>query len=108
MGISAVQLFNCDSDRHTIYAWMYDFSTGFWQSKGSLAPQYDYYGSCPAAGSQPLTLSLQSGHYYELVATDPEDFVCGGQDDPSNPSCQRWSWVVLGSASGPVIPIGVN
>jgi len=108
MGIRGVQLFNCEVDRHTLFIWMYDFSAPGWQSKGSITPQYDNYGACPAAGSRPVTLTLQPGHYYQLVAADPAGFVCGGVNDPGNVSCQRWSWVVLGSSSGPLVPVSVN
>ena len=108
-GVSSVAFFNCHTDRHTVYIWTLDLTgRGSWQNQGELSLQYDGSGSWPAVDATPLRVSLQDRHQYRLIAVDPEGLTCGGQNDPSQVGCQRWSGVVTGASQGQVLPVIIN
>jgi hypothetical protein len=97
-GIAKILIHNCTDTRHTISIWTNDLTAGTgWKRQGDLAPQWDTSGSCPAAGAQPFSIQLQSGHQYEIVAVDGTS--CG-QDDPTILSCRKWVAQVVAGASG--------
>jgi len=100
-GVSQVALYNCHSDMRTVYIWVNDLTaqTG-WQQTDTLPPQYDG-GSCPAGNAQPVVISLANQHVYQIVAVDPEDLGCDGQNDPTIPSCQRLFKNEVGASNGP-------
>jgi hypothetical protein len=89
VGISSVTLRKDLADGHSVYVWLYDGSTGQWAIQNG--------GSLLASGSTG-TFSLQSGRGYVVEAIDPT--WCGGNNDPTNTDCIRWSQSFVGDANG--------
>ena len=102
-GVGQVALYNCHDQRRTVYIWVNDLTaqTG-WQQRDSLPPQYDD-GSCPAGNAQPVVISLANQHVYQIIAVDPENLGCDGQNDPTIVSCQRSITNAVGASNGPVV-----
>jgi len=107
-GYSQVGVYNCDSERRPVNVWVLDTGSGTgWQDKGTLSPQWDSSGSCPANG-QPKVVTLQDQHAYWIVAVDPSNVTCDGNNDPTRPGCRRSEVFVRGSSTGGALPIIVN
>jgi hypothetical protein len=105
IGWSKVALYNCNSDMRTVYIWVNDLTaqTGWQQVAPPLPSQYDGDGPCgPGTGAQPKVISLANQHEYQIVAVDPEDIECDGQNDPTIGSCARWGTSAIGLSNGPV------
>jgi hypothetical protein len=107
-GLSAMTIYNCHSDNHSVHVWVLDQAadgTVSSRDRGTLAVQYEdpdnapLRGACPAAGSEPVDLAFTDGHHYQVIITDPEAIGCPG-NDPDVPACHR-RWVdVTGNSHG--------
>jgi len=99
-GVKTEQVFNCSVDQQPVEVWIEDQTAGGgFVDLGSLAEQYGP-GGCPAPGSVPGTLSPQSGHSYELVATDSALSGCDAGNDPQEGQCQKMIVHFVGDANG--------
>ena len=99
-GSNKFVLYNCTAERHTVYVWLSDQTASTGKQVGTLNPQYDASGSCPAGGSGPLEVPLTDGHVYQLVVVDTGLIGCGG-NDPTNVSCRKLvSPIVAGDKNG--------
>ena len=74
--------------------WLADATS--WHNMGALAP-----------GASPITIPLQSGQNYRVVAINSDLSICNGNIDPTNQSadCQYYSWSPFPGASngGPLM-----
>ena len=86
----SLELTNCTTDRYRTIFWRRNLTSGGrWSEVGSLAPQYNTFGTCPHAGSDYITIELpQDGHVYDVVAVTPESIGCG-RNDPNTAACVR-------------------
>ncbi len=102
-GVSAVRIYNCHTDRRTVYLWMCDYNepSAGWKSLGSFSDQYNEWDVCPA-GNEPMPIDLKDGHLYLIVAVDPGAIGAEGSNDPELLACRRWAVQVLGDKDGPV------
>jgi|SRR5262245_25809420 len=107
-GYSGVNVFNCNSDEHTVYIWTRDVTNSSWEQRDE-APSLWNGGSCPGS-MMPVNVPLQDGHSFWWVVVDPEMFGCGGQNDPTNPFCQRqyFTQPLRGNANGHFLRLLVN
>jgi hypothetical protein len=106
-GVSQLQVFNCNVDRHTVYLWMRDVTAGTqWSQVGSIPAQYDGSGTCPGAGASafavPASGTFKSGHLYAIEAVDTQQLSCDGHNDPQEAGCIRWNNLapIVGDANG--------
>jgi PASTA domain len=97
-GVGQLELYNCNSDGGSVTVYVQDSAVGSWQEKGVLAAQFGSDGTCPASGSEPVTLTFQTGHSYQVAAVDPELAGCDG--NPATVACQRFSAYVSGQTNG--------
>jgi hypothetical protein len=88
-GPSKFLLYNCTSDRDTLFVWLLDLTANTLVQVGSIDPQYDANDTCPAAGSMPLEVDLIDGHVYQLAVVDPNLIGCG-VNDPHVYACVKW------------------
>lgn len=93
---SQLHLYNCHVSRLSIRVWVFDITAGTRKEVGSLSPQHDSSGQCPASGATSMSIELKKGHHYAIIATDPGNTSCN-EDDPSIVSCQRWQWHLIGN-----------
>jgi hypothetical protein len=58
----------------------------------------------------PVNVPLQDGHSFWWVVVDPEMFGCGGNNDPTNPWCQRqyFTQPLPGKANGTFLRLRVD
>jgi len=107
-GYSGVNVFNCNSDEHTVYIWTRDVTNSSWEQRDE-APSLWNNGSCPGT-MMPVNVPLQDGHSFWWVVVDPEMFGCGGQNDPTNPWCRRqyYTQPLPGKANGMTLRLLVN
>lgn len=100
-GFSAIAIWNCNDDYLDVTVYLSDHSNPGWQNKGSLSNQWSG-GSCPN-NSQPLLIQgLETGHVYDVRATDPGHSGCP-EDDPTNLDCDRFDkYNLVGDSNGPV------
>jgi hypothetical protein len=100
-GVRTEQVLNCSVDHDPVEVFIDDqtSNSGF-IDLGGLDAQYDEDGSCPAAGSVPITFSPQSGHQYLLVATDSALSTCDGTNDPQEGGCIKMEAQFTGDANG--------
>jgi hypothetical protein len=100
-GVSSVPMYNCLADGDGVYYWALDETAGgAWQPVGSQANLYDDTGTCPGAGSAPVTFTPSDHHVYDLVGVDPGMDGCSG-DDPTDYDCIAASVQVEGDSTGP-------
>jgi hypothetical protein len=99
-GFGKVVVLNCHTAHRTINVWSLDHTAGTKTRVGSLNPNYDDFGSCPAAGA-PMEVKLADGHVHEIVFVDPGALGCEGQDDPMVVACRRDSMAIVGLSTGP-------
>jgi hypothetical protein len=85
-GISKVTLYNFTPDMHAVNVWLFDASTGRMTGGASIA-----------SGAN-TDVSLSSASLYTIFAIDPA--LCGGTNDPTNVSCERWQQTVIGDPNG--------
>lgn len=104
---SHVQLFNCHTDHLEVHIWVLDLTTGTHKEQGSLSPQYDHSGYCPAAGARPIDIELQNEHQYLIIAVDPANSFCGA-NDPSIEGCRRWMGSFIGDARANVVKLSIS
>jgi hypothetical protein len=111
-GVGELQLYNCSSATppRSVDIWVQDLTAGTgWTDLGTLDPQWDSSGTCPAMGATPFTVTFQSGHLYEVVAVDcgNDSCNCDGTNDPTLSACIRWSDTITGATGGPVLQANV-
>jgi hypothetical protein len=94
MGVKELYLYNCHSSQLALNIWVYNYTTGLWDQKGSLNSQWDS-NTCPAPTSQPFRVTFDSNAAYEVVATD-----CTA-NDPTLSSCRHWETRLIGDSNGP-------
>ncbi|HXT34054.1 MAG TPA: hypothetical protein VN837_00640 [Chloroflexota bacterium] len=99
-GVKTEHVLNCSDDQQAVEVWIADLTIGGgFVDEGTVGEQYGPDG-CPADGSVPLTFSPQSGHSYELVATDSALSGCDGSNDPQDGACQKMIVSFVGDANG--------
>jgi hypothetical protein len=94
---------NCNTNHRPVHIWRL-LENGSPTEIGTLAPDYNDTGTCPA-GVEALEVTFPAGHRYLVVAVDPDNPGCNGQNDPLTLACQRslYPAVITGSDSGPVL-----
>ena len=107
-GIKEIQVYNCNLDRHSVYVWTLNVTTGSWTNHG-LVESIAQEGSCNKIGVTPFTVPLTAGNWHFYVAVDPDMPGCGG-NDPTDVFCQRsiYSNTWFGDPNGPVLVNTVN
>ena len=99
-GVKEIHIFNCNVNNNSIHVWLRDRQSGNWDNKGQLEPQYEN-GVCPVSSSQPIKLTLEDNHVYDLVCVDTELSTCNGRNDPELENCRRfWQNGILGKTNG--------
>jgi hypothetical protein len=100
---SKMIIHNCSTNHRPVHIWRLQ-SNGPHDDIGSLDPDYDDSGTCPA-GVETLTVPFPDGHQYMVVAVDPDNTGCEGQNDPLMIACQRsvYPFLITGSGTGQVI-----
>ncbi len=88
---SSIAIYNCTADRVRLHTWRRDATAGGpFTEVGSIIPQYDSAGTCPAYGSSPFIVNFPvDDRIYEVVAVAPDGYVCGGNNDPTLLACRR-------------------
>jgi hypothetical protein len=115
-GFDDVAVYNCNTDHRDVHVWKRDLTTGGpWTFVETRSHQYDgNWGTCPAPGSDALTIDLVDGHDTAIVVIDPQNVGCippGGDpsaaDPPATPdtvnaSCWRMTapLIVRGKSGG--------
>lgn len=89
-GFDEVALFNCNTDHRDVHIWKRDLTAGGpWQFVDTISHQYDSdWGTCPAPGSEALTIDLPDGHDIAIIAIDPANIGCippGGNPNAADP-----------------------
>lgn len=119
-GFDEVAVYNCNTDHRDVHVWKRDLTTGGpWEFVETLSHQYDGdWGTCPAPGSEALTIDLVDGHDTAIVVIDPQNFGCippGGDPNAADPpaapdtvnaSCWRRTTplIVRGKSGGGTFP----
>ncbi|MCI0331309.1 MAG: fibronectin type III domain-containing protein, partial [candidate division Zixibacteria bacterium] len=93
-GFKEVEIFNCYSERRTVYVWVRDITIGgSWRQMGSVPSHWPSSGPCPMG--TPLVVPLIDGHVYQIRAVEPNDVDCG--------SCLKMECApIKADAAGPV------
>ncbi|MEZ4869773.1 MAG: fibronectin type III domain-containing protein [Caldilineaceae bacterium] len=107
-GFSAVQFFNCHTERRTVHIWRRDVTAGSsWEALGSLPYQGQDNVPCPPTSATPFEVALQEKHRYEIVAVDTGAINCGS-NDPAISSCRRFETVLIGNPNGSPTQVGIS
>jgi len=102
-GISKLSLFNCQIERHTIFAWVREVRPipGPWGLIQSIPTQFNESGQCPfddngilADSSAILTRNGEGGgfvctdgSFYQVSIVDPDSPTCEGRNNPDILNC---------------------
>jgi hypothetical protein len=81
-GFSSLIVVNNHSKGRSLNVWIYDRNTKLWSDKGSLAFNKD--------NPNYVKISLETGHYYDLVCVDPVLDGCDGRNDPTYVDCKKY------------------
>ncbi|HET9271814.1 MAG TPA: FG-GAP-like repeat-containing protein, partial [Vicinamibacterales bacterium] len=91
-GIRGVQVVNCegspssDTDPpRTVYVWTMDSTQNVWVERGSVDTHW-VDSSC-LTNLNPFMFTLEDGHFYLVRVVDPDDWFCGGYNDPTRSGC---------------------
>jgi LGFP repeat len=103
-GIERLELFNCITERRTLYAWLNDGTQ--WRQVGSFDPAYDENGTCPGYGAEPFDINLDNGRQYLVVLVDTGAIGCGG-NDPKTAACQKQSFTATGRTGGSTVRLSI-
>jgi hypothetical protein len=114
VGFDKVNVYNCNTNHRDVHIWNYDLTVGGpWVFVATLNPQFDdYWGTCPAQGSEPLAIDLVDGHDMMILAIDPQNPGCimpgddpHSADPPKSPeqlnlACRRLEMPFHGKTGG--------
>jgi hypothetical protein len=102
-GFSAVEMLNCEGNRHTITVWALG-SDQKWSRIGQVESSY-VDTLCPG-GPAGLLVQLTPGRN-SIISLDP--MQCNGADDPQNFNCKVDELDIVGISGGPVVsyPVGI-
>lgn len=100
-GVKEVNIYNCDTDQHRLYYWVFDATANTTTQRGPVDAMYSAAGTCPDSSDAPETFALTNGHTYQIAAVDPAGLACNGQNDPNVIGCRRDYAVFLGNSKGP-------
>jgi IPT/TIG domain len=91
-GYSSLLVDNETTDKRPLNVWIFDRNSGQWTNKGSVA----YEGN--------MKISLETGHFHDLVCVDPLLGGCGGRNDPTYVDCKRYYTrdPIPGDKDGPI------
>jgi hypothetical protein len=105
-GFAKVRIYNCNADHREIHIWVNDYTaqTGF-QEQDTLPDQYEG-GICPGESAEPSEITLEDGHFYEIVCVDPGLPACD-ENDPINGACRRLDLAYEGKSGGETDTINV-
>lgn len=99
-GFEHLTIRNCDPDHHAFHYWIADATDGSVEQEGPEDALYSDAGFCPDPQQEALTIDLDAGHVYSIVAVDPEAIGCDGRNDPTIVACAKHNFGIVGAANG--------